>query len=71
VKWDSVKYVDYVPTLSLSQPKLTHYSTDASTVDIVLINNNVYPNVQEKIASGVETSKGSYTAKGLKGVSNG
>ncbi|KXG45583.1 Cell wall beta-glucan synthesis [Penicillium griseofulvum] len=46
-------------------------NTDASTVDIVLINNNVYPNVQEKIASGVETSKGSYTAKGLKGVSNG
>ncbi|KAJ5185713.1 Cell wall beta-glucan synthesis [Penicillium cf. griseofulvum] len=51
--------------------KWTSVNTDASTVDIVLINNNVYPNVQEKIASGVDTSKGSYTASGLKGVTNG
>ena len=50
---------------------LTHYSTDASAVDIVLINNAVYPTVSEKIASGIDTSKGSYTASGLKGVTNG
>jgi hypothetical protein len=50
---------------------LTHYSTDASTVDIVLVNNAVYPTVSEKIASGIDTSKGSYTASGLKGVTKG
>ncbi|KAJ5827456.1 Cell wall beta-glucan synthesis [Penicillium robsamsonii] len=51
--------------------KWTSVNTDASTVDIVLINNNVYPNIKEKIASGVDTSEGSYTVKGLKGVTDG
>ncbi|CAG8886103.1 unnamed protein product [Penicillium egyptiacum] len=51
--------------------KWSSVSTDASTVDIVLVNNAVYPNVAEKIASGVDTSKGSYTASGLKGVTDG
>ncbi|GAD99913.1 hypothetical protein PVAR5_8642 [Paecilomyces variotii No. 5] len=35
--------------------------TDAKTVDIYLVNNNVYPPVNTKIASNVDTSKGSYT----------
>ncbi|KAJ5926464.1 hypothetical protein N7516_008237 [Penicillium verrucosum] len=48
--------------------KWTSVNTDASTVDIVLINNAVYPTVSEKIASGIDTSKGSYTASGLKGI---
>ncbi|CAI7640728.1 hypothetical protein N7455_007203 [Penicillium solitum] len=51
--------------------KWTSVNTDASTVDIVLVNNAVYPTVSEKIASGIDTSKGSYTASGLKGVTNG
>ncbi|KAJ5383140.1 Cell wall beta-glucan synthesis [Penicillium concentricum] len=51
--------------------KWTSVNTDDSTVDIVLINNNVYPNVEEKIASGVDTSAGSYTVKGLKDVTVG
>ncbi|KOS48505.1 hypothetical protein ACN38_g557 [Penicillium nordicum] len=51
--------------------KWTSVNTDASAVDIVLINNAVYPTVSEKIASGIDTSKGSYTASGLKGVTNG
>ncbi|KAJ5589242.1 hypothetical protein N7537_011920 [Penicillium hordei] len=51
--------------------KWTSVNTDASTVDIVLVNNAVYPTVSEKIASGIDTSKGSYTASGLKGVTKG
>ncbi|KZN94000.1 UPF0619 GPI-anchored membrane protein [Penicillium chrysogenum] len=51
--------------------KWSSVSTDASTVDIVLVNNAVYPPVEEKIASGVDTSKGSYTAPGLKDVTDG
>lgn len=45
-------------------------STDAKTIDIYLVNNNVYPNVNTKIASGVDTSKGSYTFD-LKGAKAG
>ncbi|KAL1861269.1 hypothetical protein Plec18170_001784 [Paecilomyces lecythidis] len=44
--------------------------TDAKTIDIYLVNNNVYPNVNTKIASGVDTSKGSYTFD-LKGAKAG
>ncbi|KAJ5186352.1 hypothetical protein N7449_011116 [Penicillium cf. viridicatum] len=51
--------------------KWTSVNTDASTVDIVLVNNAVYPTVSEKIASGIDTSKGSYTASGLKDVTSG
>ncbi|KAJ5490323.1 Cell wall beta-glucan synthesis [Penicillium expansum] len=51
--------------------KWTSVNTDASTVDIVLVNNAVYPTVSEKIASGIDTSKGSYTVSGLKDVSSG
>ncbi|KGO74135.1 Cell wall beta-glucan synthesis [Penicillium italicum] len=51
--------------------KWSSVNTDPSTVDVVLVNNNVYPPVSEKIASGIDTSKGSYTASGLKGVTNG
>lgn len=45
-------------------------STDPSTVDIYLVDNSVYPTVNTKIASGVDTSKGSYTFD-LKGVKAG
>ncbi|CAG8325630.1 unnamed protein product [Penicillium salamii] len=45
--------------------------TDANTVDIILVNNNIYPNVEEKIASDIDTSKGTYTASGLKDIAKG
>ncbi|KAG0155469.1 hypothetical protein PDIDSM_1046 [Penicillium digitatum] len=51
--------------------KWNSVDTDASTVDIVLVNNAVFPTVSEKIASGVDTSKGSYDASGLKGITSG
>ena len=46
-------------------------STDPSTFDLYLVNNAVYPTVEQKIASDVDTSKGSYTVSGLSGVSDG
>jgi hypothetical protein len=55
----------------LATTKLTRSSTDASTVDIVLVNNAIYPSVEEKIASDIDTSKGSYTASGLKDIAKG
>ncbi|KAJ5872433.1 uncharacterized protein N7529_004786 [Penicillium soppii] len=51
--------------------KWTSVNTDETTVNIVLVNNNVYPPVEEKIASDIDTSKGSYTASGLKDVTDG
>ena len=32
-------------------------------MDIYLVNQNAYPNTQELVASGVDTSLGSYTIK--------
>ncbi|RAL02186.1 GPI anchored serine-threonine rich family protein, partial [Aspergillus ibericus CBS 121593] len=46
-------------------------STDPSTFDLYLVNNAVYPTVEQKIASDVDTSSGSYTVSGLSGVSDG
>ncbi|PYH42946.1 GPI anchored serine-threonine rich family protein [Aspergillus saccharolyticus JOP 1030-1] len=46
-------------------------STDASTFNLYIVNNAVYPTVEQKIASDVETSKGSYTVSGLSGLTNG
>ncbi|KAJ5634523.1 hypothetical protein N7528_002365 [Penicillium herquei] len=38
-------------------------STDPDTMDIYLVNQNVYPNTQELVASNVDTSLGKYTIK--------
>ncbi|PWY74938.1 hypothetical protein BO83DRAFT_416758, partial [Aspergillus eucalypticola CBS 122712] len=46
-------------------------STDPTTFDLYLVNNAVYPTVDKKVASDVETSKGSYTVSGLSGVTDG
>ena len=39
------------------------FRTDPPTVDIVLVNEDVYPPVTETVASGVDADKGSYTIK--------
>ncbi|RAH51287.1 GPI anchored serine-threonine rich family protein [Aspergillus brunneoviolaceus CBS 621.78] len=46
-------------------------STDASNFNLYIVNNAVYPPVEQKIASDVETSKGSYTVSGLSGLTDG
>ncbi|KAJ5089844.1 hypothetical protein N7532_008528 [Penicillium argentinense] len=45
--------------------KWSSVDSDPSTFDLYLVNNAVYPNVNKKIASGIDTSDGSYTAKGI------
>ena len=51
----------------------TVFRTDPSTMDIYLVNQHVYPNTQELIASGVDTSLGHYTikSKNVGGVDTG
>ncbi|KAJ5794271.1 Cell wall beta-glucan synthesis [Penicillium paradoxum] len=51
--------------------KWSSVNTDPSTVDIFLVNNFIYPNFEQKIASDIDTSKGSFTATDLKGVAHG
>ncbi|BDD62800.1 hypothetical protein MPDQ_006099 [Monascus purpureus] len=51
--------------------KWSSVSTDPSTFDLYLVNMHVYPNVNTKIASGVKTSDGSYTIKGVSGITSG
>ncbi|KAJ5562105.1 Cell wall beta-glucan synthesis [Penicillium sp. DV-2018c] len=51
--------------------KWSSVETDPKTVDIVIVNNDVYPRVDERVASGIDTSKGSYTVPGLKGIDHG
>ncbi|KAE8353174.1 hypothetical protein BDV28DRAFT_133610 [Aspergillus coremiiformis] len=46
-------------------------NTDPSSFDLYLVNNAVFPNVQQKIASNLESSKGSYTVSGLSGLTSG
>ncbi|KAJ6084539.1 hypothetical protein N7486_011339 [Penicillium sp. IBT 16267x] len=41
--------------------KWTYVNTDETSLDIYLVNNAVYPPVNEKLASTVSTSDGSYT----------
>ncbi|MCJ1398335.1 Mucin-21 [Xylographa trunciseda] len=51
--------------------KWTSVNTDPSTVNIVLINNAVYPNTAMNIASNIQTSSGSYTVDSLTGTGGG
>ncbi|KAL4996444.1 Ser-Thr-rich glycosyl-phosphatidyl-inositol-anchored membrane family-domain-containing protein [Aspergillus recurvatus] len=46
-------------------------STDPSAFDLYLVNNAVYPSIEKKIASDVDTSDGSYTVDGVSGLENG
>ncbi|KAL4907746.1 Ser-Thr-rich glycosyl-phosphatidyl-inositol-anchored membrane family-domain-containing protein [Aspergillus multicolor] len=43
-------------------------STDPSSFDLYLVNNAVYPSVEKKIASDVDTSDGSYTVDSISGL---
>lgn len=45
--------------------KLTFISSDPSSFDLYLVNNAIYPSVNKKIATGIDTSKGSYHVKSL------
>ncbi|KAI9369675.1 Ser-Thr-rich glycosyl-phosphatidyl-inositol-anchored membrane family-domain-containing protein [Aspergillus egyptiacus] len=45
-------------------------STDPSSFNLYLVNNAVYPSVEKKIASDVDTSDGSYTVDGISGLEN-
>ncbi|OGM45370.1 hypothetical protein ABOM_005564 [Aspergillus bombycis] len=45
--------------------------TDPSSFDLYIVNNAVYPSVEQKIASDVEASKGSYDVSGLSDLTNG
>lgn len=60
VKWTSVEYVHYSQFISRYH-RLTLSSTDASSFDIYIVNNAVYPPVNKKIASNIKTSSDSYT----------
>ncbi|KAL4747425.1 Ser-Thr-rich glycosyl-phosphatidyl-inositol-anchored membrane family-domain-containing protein [Aspergillus terricola var. indicus] len=46
-------------------------STDPSSFDLYLVNNAVYPSVEKKIASDIDTSDGSITVDGVSGLENG
>ncbi|KAL3456699.1 hypothetical protein BJX64DRAFT_270136 [Aspergillus heterothallicus] len=46
-------------------------NTDPSSFDLYLVNNAVYPPVDKKIASDVDTSDGSYTVDGVSGLESG
>ncbi|PYH89263.1 hypothetical protein BO71DRAFT_337030 [Aspergillus ellipticus CBS 707.79] len=51
--------------------KWSSVSTDPTSFDLYIVNNAVYPSVDQKIASNVDTSKGSYSVSGLSGLTNG
>ncbi|KAL5366249.1 Ser-Thr-rich glycosyl-phosphatidyl-inositol-anchored membrane family-domain-containing protein [Aspergillus floccosus] len=64
------KFTEINPSSSF-KVKWTSVDTDASHFDLYLVNNNVYPPVEKKLASDVDTSDGSYTVDGISGLSNG
>ncbi|KAJ5999654.1 hypothetical protein N7481_000063 [Penicillium waksmanii] len=45
--------------------KWSTVESDPSSFDIYLVNNAIYPSVDKKIATGIDTSKGSYTVDDL------
>ncbi|PWY72967.1 hypothetical protein BO70DRAFT_389274 [Aspergillus heteromorphus CBS 117.55] len=49
----------------------TSVDTDPTSFNIYLVNNAIYPSVDTKLASDVETSKGSYTISSVSGVTDG
>ncbi|KAJ5118166.1 Cell wall beta-glucan synthesis [Penicillium bovifimosum] len=51
--------------------KWSSVETDPKTFDIVIVNNNAHPRVEERVASGIDTTKGSYTVPGLKDIDHG
>lgn len=51
--------------LYFDDQRLSIDSSDPSTFDIYLVNNAIYPSVNKKVATGIKTSKGSYTVDDL------
>lgn len=45
--------------------KWSTVESDPSSFDIYLVNNAIYPSVDKKIATGIDTSKGSYTVDNI------
>lgn len=71
IEWSAVKYV-HLRVKWNREYEIDHiHSTDPSTFDIYLVNMNVYPNVNQLVASNVKASDGSYTFKGTTGITTG
>ncbi|KAL4946949.1 Ser-Thr-rich glycosyl-phosphatidyl-inositol-anchored membrane family-domain-containing protein [Aspergillus filifer] len=51
--------------------KWTSVQGDATSFDLHLVNNAVYPPVDKTIASDIDTSDGSYTVDGIDGLADG
>ncbi|KAF9889659.1 SMP-30 gluconolaconase LRE domain protein [Aspergillus nanangensis] len=64
------KFSEIDPSSSL-EVKWTSVDTDPSHCDLYLVNNAVYPNIEKKLASDVDTSDGSYTVNDLSDLSKG
>ncbi|KAL5341193.1 major facilitator superfamily domain-containing protein [Aspergillus crustosus] len=64
------KNVEIDPSSSFTV-KWDFVDTDATSFDLYLVNNAVYPPVDEKIASDIDTSDGSYTIDSVSGLSDG
>ncbi|KAL2871449.1 GPI anchored serine-threonine rich family protein [Aspergillus lucknowensis] len=64
------KNVDIDPSESFDV-KWDSVQGDASSFDLHLVNNAVYPPIDKTIAHDVDTSDGSYTVDGIKGLADG
>ncbi|KAJ0419930.1 Ser-Thr-rich glycosyl-phosphatidyl-inositol-anchored membrane family-domain-containing protein [Aspergillus carlsbadensis] len=64
------KNVEVDPSSSFTV-KWDSVSTDPSTFDLYLVNNAVYPPVDKKIATDIDTSDGSYTVDSIAGLTDG
>ncbi|KAL4878775.1 Ser-Thr-rich glycosyl-phosphatidyl-inositol-anchored membrane family-domain-containing protein [Aspergillus karnatakaensis] len=64
------KNVEIDPSNSFTV-KWDSVSTDPSSFDLYLVNNAVYPPVDKKIATDVDTADGSYTIDGISGLTDG
>ncbi|KAL2846170.1 Ser-Thr-rich glycosyl-phosphatidyl-inositol-anchored membrane family-domain-containing protein [Aspergillus pseudoustus] len=64
------KNVEIDPSESFTV-KWDSVNTDPTSFDLYLVNNAVYPPVDKKIASDVDTSQGSYSVDGVSGLSTG
>ncbi|KAL2856794.1 Ser-Thr-rich glycosyl-phosphatidyl-inositol-anchored membrane family-domain-containing protein [Aspergillus pseudodeflectus] len=64
------KNVEIDPSSSFTV-KWDSVSTDPSSFDLYLVNNAVYPPVDKKIATDVDTSDGSYTVDSISGLADG
>lgn len=64
------KNVEIDPSSSFTV-KWDSVNTDPTSFDLYLVNNAVYPPVDKKIATDVDTSDGSYTVDSISGLADG